>query len=140
LRKTLAMPRTNPLRRAESTLRRLALAYPETKEEFPWGHRALKVNGKIFLTLCMEKSVLNLSVKLPVSARMALAFPFASPTGYGLGKSGWVTATFGATDVIPVELLQEWVDESYRAIAPRRVLAQLEQAESRGARSTRRKT
>ena len=65
---------------------------------------------------------LSLSVKLPGSASMALGLPFASPTGYGLGKSGWVTASFGPRERPPVELLKHWIDESYRAVAPKRLV------------------
>jgi predicted DNA-binding protein (MmcQ/YjbR family) len=118
------------LTRAEAALRRHALAYPETHEDFPWGHRAIKVKGKVFLFMAMDGNVFNLSVKLPVSGAMALDLPFVSPTGYGLGKSGWVTARFGAEDEVPVDMLQEWVDESFRAIAPKKVLAKLENAEA----------
>jgi hypothetical protein len=57
---------------------------------------------------------------------MALTLPFASPTEYGLGKSGLVTARFEPDDEVPVEMLEEWIDESFRAIAPKRVIAQLE--------------
>lgn len=43
------------------------------------------------------------------------------PTGYGLGKSGWVTASWpdGVDD--PMALFRAWIDESYRAQAPRRL-------------------
>jgi predicted DNA-binding protein (MmcQ/YjbR family) len=115
---------------AEAALRQHALAYPETKAEFPWGHLAVKVKGKVFLFMHLEDGVLHLSVKLPVSGAAALALPFASPTGYGLGKSGWVSARFGAKDEIPTDLIEGWIDESFRAVAPRRVLAQLEDAEA----------
>jgi predicted DNA-binding protein (MmcQ/YjbR family) len=123
---------TTALRRAESALRTHALSYPETNEEFPWGHTAVKVKGKAFLFMAFEKEkgVLSLSVKLPVSGKVALALPFASPTEYGLGKSGWVTARFQAKDDVPVDMLKEWLDESFRAIAPKRVLAQLEDGEA----------
>jgi len=112
--------------RAEKTLREYALSYPETVEEFPWEHSAFKVNGKIFLSLVRQKGMLRLSVKLPVSNTYALSLPFASPTGYGLGKSGWVTAQFDAGMDVPVEMIKEWVDESFRAVAPKRVVALLE--------------
>jgi hypothetical protein len=61
-------------------------------------------------------------VKLPGSAGIALGLPFCEPTGYGLGKSGWVTARFGEREKPPVDLLERWIDESYRAVAPRRLV------------------
>jgi len=111
------------LERAELALRDHALRYPETTEEFPWEHRAIKVKGKIFLFLFRDSSELSLSLKLPDSHKTALMLPFASPAQYGLAKSGWVTARFEGKSVPPVEMLTEWIDESFRAIAPKRVLA-----------------
>ena len=113
------------LRRAETAIRRIALGYPEAKEDFPWGHSAFKAGGKTFLFLALEGDELSLSVKLPHSRRSALALPYASPTEYGLGKSGWVSARFGPSDAIPLDAIDEWIDESFRAIAPKRAVAQL---------------
>lgn len=124
------MARPLSLTRIQTMLRDHALTYPETKEDFPWGHCAIKVKGKIFLSLSLHENVLSLSVKLPISHQEALALPFATPTRYGLGKTGWVTAQFEAKAEVPTELLREWVDESFRAIAPKKVLAQLESAET----------
>ena len=70
-----------------------------------------------------EGGGLGLSVKLPGSATLALDLPFASPTGYGLGKSGWVTARFGPRQKPPLDLLRQWIDESYRAVAPKKLVA-----------------
>jgi predicted DNA-binding protein (MmcQ/YjbR family) len=123
------MTALTPLKKAEAALRELALAYPETTEEFPWGHRAIKVKGKTFIFLALDDSGLSLSVKLPASGLAALMLPFASPTEYGLGKSGWVTARFAPKDEVPIEMLQEWLDESFRAIAPKRVVAKLPAAD-----------
>jgi predicted DNA-binding protein (MmcQ/YjbR family) len=114
-----------PLKDAENRLRELALAFPEVREEFPWGHSAMKVKGKAFVFISASEERLSLSMKLPSSGVMALMLPFASPTGYGLGKSGWVTCQFAPGDEIPFELLQEWLDESYRAIAPKKLVAKL---------------
>jgi predicted DNA-binding protein (MmcQ/YjbR family) len=127
---------------AESVLRKFALAYPDTTEHFPWGHVAVKVKGKAFVFMSGEKcrdGTWSLSVKLPVSAVVALSLPFASPTEYGLGRSGWVTARFRPQDDIPVEMLKEWIDESFRAIAPRKVLAKMEQSEADGRPTKRRR-
>jgi predicted DNA-binding protein (MmcQ/YjbR family) len=108
--------------RAMEMLRGLALRYPEAHEEFPWGERVVKVRKKVFVFLGRSEAGLTLGVKLPESGVAALALPFAEPTGYGLGKSGWVTMTFGERDRPPVELLGKFIDESYRAVAPKKLL------------------
>jgi predicted DNA-binding protein (MmcQ/YjbR family) len=120
------MAAKNRLTAAEAALRTCALGYPQATEDHPWGESAFKVKGKVFLFMSRHDGGLNLSMKLPVSGAEALGLPFASPTGYGLGKSGWVTARFEAGDEVPVELIREWVDESFRAVAPKRVVAELE--------------
>ena len=117
---------SDSLPRAGLQLRKRALAYPEAYEELPWGHHAIKVKGKSFLFLGSTGGALSLSAKLPSSAGVALALPFATPTEYGLGKSGWVTARFEPKASVPVALLETWIDESYRALAPKRLVAELE--------------
>jgi predicted DNA-binding protein (MmcQ/YjbR family) len=127
------MPRRTPLQSAEAALRQAALAYPQAMEDFPWGHRAFKIKKKLFLILSFDKDIFKVTVKLPVTGKQALALPFAQPTGYGLGKSGWVTAKFGPKDKVPVELLEDWVEESYRAIAPKKLASQLTTKDEGGA-------
>jgi len=120
---------TKDLKRMETALRKQALAYPEVTEDFPWGHRALKVKGKAFLFLSLEKGELSFSMKLPASGAAALTLPFTEPTAYGLGKHGWVTATLPAGKrVPPLDLFRGWVEESYRSIAPKTVLRKLDGA------------
>jgi predicted DNA-binding protein (MmcQ/YjbR family) len=111
---------------AYELLRAAALRYPEAVEEFPWGHSAIKVRGKAFVFMGGEGGKFGLSCKLPHSHEAALLLPFATPTGYGLGKSGWVSASFEEKDgEVPVALLEEWIGESYRAIAPKKLAATL---------------
>ena len=119
------MTSTTKLPRDAARLRKLALAYPEAHEDMPWGHHAIKVKGKSFVFLAADGDTFSLSAKLPSSAGVAVKLPFASATEYGLGKSGWVTARFPRKARIPVDLLQLWIDESYRAIAPKRLVARL---------------
>src|SRR5205807_10096331 len=91
--------RGGDLRRASQALREFALGFPEATEDFPWGERVAKVSGKVFVFLGADPvpgGGMGLSVKLPVSREEALDLPFAKPTGYGLGKSGWVSARFEA--------------------------------------------
>jgi predicted DNA-binding protein (MmcQ/YjbR family) len=105
-------------------LRDFAMGYPGAHEDFPWGERVIKVKGKVFLFLGKGED-LSLSVKLPTSGLVALGLPFASPTAYGLARSGWVTARFGPKEKPPMDVLRAWVDESYRAVAPKKLLALL---------------
>jgi predicted DNA-binding protein (MmcQ/YjbR family) len=106
-------------------LRKRALTYPETYEEAPWGDRVVKVRGKIFFFAGVHEGKLSLSVKLPRSGRKVLERSYARPTPYGLGKSGWVSASFERGAKIPEDDIGAWIDESYRALAPKKLIAQL---------------
>jgi predicted DNA-binding protein (MmcQ/YjbR family) len=108
----------------EMTIRKFALGMPQASEDFPWGHRAFRVGkGKIFLFLAWDDGVFSLTAKLPQSQPMALTLPFTELTGYGMGKSGWVTARFKGRDEVPIGLLVQWIEESFRAIAPKKLAA-----------------
>lgn len=116
------------MRAAADRLKAFALSLPETEEAHPWGETAIKVRGKVFLFLHVGDAHLSLSVKLPHSREFALDRDFASPTRYGLGAKGWVSAKFegtGKREGPPADLLEAWIEESYRAIAPKRVVAKL---------------
>ncbi len=113
------------LAHAESALRAIALGYPESHEDFPWGERALKVKGKVFAFMYFSDNGLSLTTKLAQTQDIALSLPFAKPTGYGLGKSGWVTARFAPGETPPLGLLAAFIDESYRAVAPKKLVATL---------------
>jgi|SRR5438093_12187638 len=135
------MTKARALKRPEAAvLCAFALGFPEAYEEFPWGERVAKVKGKVFVFLGMDGDELGLSVKLPQSGILALGLPFASPTGYGLGKAGWVTARFGKGEKAPVDLLRSWIDESYRAVAPKKLVAALSAAPAAGQVSARGRT
>jgi predicted DNA-binding protein (MmcQ/YjbR family) len=124
----------DPLDKPEAALAKIALAYPDATEDHPWGERAFKIKGKVFLFLSRHNGGLNCTVKLPHSNTYALTQPFAKPTGYGLGKSGWVSNRFEAAGDVPVDLLEEWIDESFRAVAPKRMVAKLDESTGKGGR------
>lgn len=112
---------------ARAALLAHALSLPGAWEDHPWGETVVKVRKRIFLFAGETRDGgLGVSVKLPQSADAALSLPFAEPTGYGLGASGWVSARFGERDRPPVDLLLAWVDESFRAIAPRTLVRELD--------------
>jgi predicted DNA-binding protein (MmcQ/YjbR family) len=117
-------PRSHKLE--ESAIRRIALAYPNTREDHPWGETAFKVKDKAFVFLRCDEEGLSIGMKLPHSNAEALEHPFCEPTHYGLGKSGWVTATFHPTDKVPMDLLKRWIDESFRAVAPKTLVKQMD--------------
>ncbi len=101
-----------------------AMSYPETTEEFPWGESAFKVKGKTFVFMRADADEVSFSVKLPNSRKKALALPGSEPTHYGMGAKGWVTLR--PTAKTSLKLLQSFIDESYRAVAPKRVLQTLD--------------
>ena len=116
------------LNKVQSRLRKFALGLPEAREEFPWGESVAKVNKKVFVFLGRKpdpKEGWTFSVKLPSSGEYALTRPFATPTGYGLGPSGWVTVHLKSPKTAKIEMLEAWIEESYRAVAPKKLAAKL---------------
>jgi predicted DNA-binding protein (MmcQ/YjbR family) len=108
-------------------LQDFGLAYPGVHFKSPWpGHKDLAVRDKTFAYLNVEGEPLSISCKLPQSHEVALMLPNTKPTAYGLGKSGWVSADFSDGTPIDVQMLESWIDESYRAQAPKTLLKQLD--------------
>ena len=108
-------------------LRQFGLKYPGAHLKSPGpGHLDLAVNDKTFAYLPAAGEPFHVGCKLPRSAAVALMLPFAKPAGYGLGKSGWVDATPDETSLPPAQLFEQWIDESYRAQAPKRLIKELE--------------
>ena len=107
-------------------LREFGLAYPGAHTKSPWpGHLDLAVKDKTFAYLSLEGEPLSISCKLVNSWAQALKLPYTKPTAYGLGKASWVSATFAEGDELPVQMLKDWIDESYRAQAPKKLVATL---------------
>jgi len=111
------------------TIRDHGLALPGAHLKSPWpGHKDLAVDDKTFAYLSLDGEPLSIGCKLPRSAAMALMLPGAAPMAYGLGKSGWVGVKFEgvAASEIDVDMLVQWIDESYRAQASKRRLKELD--------------
>ncbi|MEA3008354.1 MAG: hypothetical protein QOJ91_46 [Sphingomonadales bacterium] len=108
-------------------LRAFGLAYPGAHSKAPWPeHDDLAVNDKTFAYLPVRRQPFSLSVKLAYTGEVALDLPYARPTAYGLGRAGWVSFTPPETDLPTLEQLKDWIDESYRAQAPKRLVKELD--------------
>ncbi len=102
-----------------------ALTFPETRVDHPWGDEVVKVKDKMFAAFGGDPAgakEMSMSVKLPVSAEMALTLSWVEPTGYGLGKSGWVTARIKAGEAADIETMKGWIAQSWRACAPKTLI------------------
>ena len=106
----------------KAELRAFALGLPEAWEDHPWGESVAKVGKKVFVFFGNDASE-RFTVKLRDSHEEASAMGWAVDPGYGLGRGGWLTAT--APEDAPMELLQAWILESYRAVAPKRLAEQV---------------
>ena len=108
-------------------LRAFGLTYPGAHSKAPWPeHDDLAVSDKTFAYLPVAGQPFSLSVKLRYTSEVALDLPYAKPTGYGLGKSGWVSFTPSEGEIPSLEQLKDWIDESYRAQAPKKLVKELD--------------
>ena len=119
---------TDPVR-VHRRILAFALGLPGAHEDHPWDETVVKVNGKVFVFLGSEESPAwpSMTLKLRESHDQGLAIPGAEPSGYGLGKSGWITVPFRTT-LPPLGVLTDLVEESYRLVAPKRLVAELDEA------------
>jgi predicted DNA-binding protein (MmcQ/YjbR family) len=103
----------------ENQVLAFALSLPESWEDHPWGETVAKVGAKVFVFLGGER----ITVKLDESHAHALSIEGGVPAGYGLGKAGWVTVPLAN---VPLDVLRDWVEESYRIVAPKRLVTSLD--------------
>ena len=118
--------------KARATLLEEALGYPEAWVDHPWGETVVKVNKKVFVFFGMDEGSEHgpgIGVKLADSHEQALSHPTIEPSGYGLGKAGWVSISFGA-QMPPLDVLRDWIDESYRLVALKRNIKELDAREA----------
>jgi predicted DNA-binding protein (MmcQ/YjbR family) len=114
-------------RKAMARCKEFALSMPGAWEDHPWGDTVVKVGKKIFVFMGIDgDDAVGASVKLPDSREQALSMAGTEPTGYGLGRAGWVSARFGPGEDVPVDIMCDWIEESYRAVAPKKLVAELD--------------
>src|SRR5262245_55050665 len=108
-------------------VRDVASKYPEAEKAFLFGdHEVYRVKKKVFVWLGEGEQAGSsyVSVKLKETQGMALTLPHVTPAAYGMAKWGWINADF-PKGKFPTSLVEEWIDESYRHTAPKKLLKQL---------------
>ncbi len=112
---------------ARRALHELGLSLPEAHTKSPWpGHLDLAVRDKTFAYINLDGEPLRVSCKLPQSCTVALMLHGVTPTGYGLGRSGWVSIAYEPDDRPEIDMLKSWLMESYRAQAPKKLVKVLD--------------
>ncbi len=107
-----------------AALRAHGMTYPGAHVKSPWPeHLDLAVKDKTFAFLPAAGQAFHVTLKLPFTGEGVLERPGAAPTGYGLGRSGWVTLSDPSS--VTLNELKDWLDESYRAVAPKSLVKQL---------------
>ena len=109
---------------AKARLLKYALAKDGATLEHPWGENVAKVKGKVFVFFGMDEPDAQyadyvMGVKLTTALLYAKSQPFVEAMGYGLGKSGWVSVK-KPKGPLPTAMFEEWIDESYATVAPKR--------------------
>ncbi|MBX5480964.1 MAG: MmcQ/YjbR family DNA-binding protein [Myxococcaceae bacterium] len=105
-------------------VRAIAMKYPGAEKAFLFGdHEVFRVNKKVFVWLGRRSTGgYGISVKLKDSQPAALMLPFCKASGYGMAKWGWVDVEFPKGKPPPMQLVKQWLDESYRHTAPKKLL------------------
>jgi predicted DNA-binding protein (MmcQ/YjbR family) len=111
-------------RAAKARLLKYALAKDDATLDHPWGENVAKVKGKVFVFFGMAEPDAQyadyvMGVKLTKALLYAKSLPFVEAMGYGLGKSGWVSVK-KPKGALPTAMFEEWIDESYANVAPKR--------------------
>ncbi len=124
--------------RLAQALRKIALQYPETEEGIACKGTALecsafKARNKTFLFM----STAEVRVKLGDSLTEAAKLASKEPGRYEVGSLGWVKVSFSPHESPPLDLLQRWIDESYRLLVPKQLVALLPERGQPTAGSTR---
>jgi predicted DNA-binding protein (MmcQ/YjbR family) len=86
------------------------------------GEPTFRVGGKNFVFASPDAATITVKLPKGEAAAVVATDPAVTPTGYGLGRHGWVSVALGhrATPARWREI-EEWVRTSYTLIASRRL-------------------
>jgi predicted DNA-binding protein (MmcQ/YjbR family) len=103
--------------RLATRIRELALSFPRSYEDAPWGFPVFKVgDNRMFAWMIEEPDAVHLTLKLTAEEREVTNYlPWVRRASH-VGRYGWVTAA--VTDEETLEAALEWLRESYWLKAP----------------------
>lgn len=118
---TSGYPQSHPYLRK---LRKLAGTFPETTEVETWGHPTFRVREKIFASFGSHDGDANIGVKQTKADQSILTHDprfFVAPY---VGRHGWIGIRI---DEVEWDVVADLVESSYRLIAPKRLVKQLDE-------------
>jgi hypothetical protein len=101
-------------------VRRIALSFPEAREQETWGHPTFRVRDKMFATMATDGTSASLKASREAQAALVGSEPETFSVAPYVGQHGWVTVDLRRVDP---EEMAELLDEAWRATAPKRVVA-----------------
>jgi predicted DNA-binding protein (MmcQ/YjbR family) len=90
------------------------------------GEPTFRVGGKNFVFASPDGTAITVKLPPGEAAAVVATDPQASPTGYGLGRHGWISVTLERR---PGQArwreIEEWIRTSYTLVAPRKLARQV---------------
>jgi predicted DNA-binding protein (MmcQ/YjbR family) len=115
-------------------LERITVRLPEAVRvdiEAWGGEPSFRVRGKNFVFANPEATSLSVKLDKHEAAAVTASDPSVVPTGYGLGRHGWVTiAVEPRPSAVRWREIEEWVRTSYTLVAPKRLAARVLEQDS----------
>jgi predicted DNA-binding protein (MmcQ/YjbR family) len=98
------------------------------------GEPTFRVRGKTFIFSAPDASSISVKLSKEEAAAVVATDPSAEPTGYGLGRHGWVSVIISnTTSAKRWREIEEWIRTSYTLVAPKKLArAVVEQDEQPG--------
>ncbi|OBI89289.1 MmcQ/YjbR family DNA-binding protein [Mycobacterium asiaticum] len=90
------------------------------------GEPTFRVRGKNFVFSSPDASSITVKLSQEEAAAVVATDADAEPTGYGLGRHGWVSIRLGRK--VSAERwreIEEWILTSYSLVAPKKLVKQL---------------
>jgi hypothetical protein len=109
-------------RQVANIFRRAALALPQVTEQGHFGAPSFRVRGKIFAQLSSDETIALLKLSKDVQQWAITTYPRICRVEPQWGKHGWTCMEWAA---IPLDLLEDWLTSSWRAVTPRALHALL---------------